>query len=61
MSCELEKVQNKVVLAWFKVLSQYLPGGAEENHEKFEWESSRSPKQDSSLGTPERETGVILL
>jgi hypothetical protein len=29
---ELESMRKEVVVAKFKVLSQHLPGGAEENH-----------------------------
>jgi hypothetical protein len=30
---ELEGMQKEAVVAYFKVLSRYFPGGTEENHE----------------------------
>jgi hypothetical protein len=39
MSNELGKRQKEVVVARFKVLSQHLPGGTEENHENVNQDS----------------------
>jgi hypothetical protein len=34
MNDELDRIFKEAVVAYFKVLSQHLPGGAKENHEK---------------------------
>jgi hypothetical protein len=39
MSNELGNTQKEVVVARFKVLSQHLPGGTEENHENVHQDS----------------------
>jgi hypothetical protein len=35
MYSELERIDEEVVMTYFKVLLQHLPGRAEENHKKF--------------------------
>jgi hypothetical protein len=32
---EIERMWKEAVVACFKVISQYLPGGTEENHENI--------------------------
>jgi hypothetical protein len=34
MNNELKSIRKEVVMAYFMILSQHLPGGTDENHEK---------------------------
>jgi hypothetical protein len=60
MFCFLVYLKNdkwgnvEVIIVYFKKLSQYLPGLAEENNEK-----SWSLGQDFNMGPPENKAGVL--
>jgi hypothetical protein len=46
------------IVAHFKVLSQHLPGGTEESHERTQ--NSRFPGRDLNPGSPKHEAGVLI-
>jgi hypothetical protein len=50
---------RKQVWPSFKVLSQYLPGWTEENHKNLS-QDSQSRGQDTNVGPPEYESGVLI-
>jgi hypothetical protein len=53
---KLEMFWKKAVVAYFKMLSQDLPGGAEKNHENIS-QDCRSLSQDLDPASPEYEAG----
>lgn len=59
ISNELVKLWKETVIAYVRVrlLSQYLPGGTEENHKK---NPLKSPGRDLNRRRPEYEAGVPI-
>jgi hypothetical protein len=49
----MERRRKEAVVAWFKVLTRYLPGGTEENNEEFPL------GLDLNTTPPEYETGLL--
>jgi hypothetical protein len=54
---EMERIRKEELMAWFKVLSWYLPRETKEKHEKPQ--DSWSPCQDLNPGPPEYKAGVL--
>jgi hypothetical protein len=66
MDIELERMLKETVVAYFKVLSRYLPGGTEENQnlrktktKKGLSKDSRSRRRDLNKKPLEYEAGVL--
>jgi hypothetical protein len=55
---ELKRVWKDAVVAYFKVLTQNLPGWTERNHEN-QCQDIRSPGRDLNPGPAEYEAGVL--
>jgi hypothetical protein len=55
---ELERMWKEAPVAKFKMLSQHLLGGTEENHENLN-QDSQSPGRDLNPGPPEYEAEML--
>jgi hypothetical protein len=55
---DLERMWKEAAVAKFKMLSQHLLGGAEENHENLN-QDSQSPGRDLNPGHPEYEAEML--
>jgi hypothetical protein len=53
MNDKFERIWKEVIMAYFKMLSQYLPGGSEENHK------NPHSGQDLNPGLPKHKAGVL--
>jgi hypothetical protein len=51
-------MRKEEIMAYFKALSQHLPGGIKETHENL-GQDSQSLSSDSKLGPPKYETEVL--
>jgi hypothetical protein len=56
---EFEGIWKEMFVACFKVLFHHLLRGTEDNHIKKLSQDGWSPGQDSNLGPPEYEAGVL--
>jgi hypothetical protein len=59
MNNELERVWMEVVVVYFMVISQHLPGSTEEHHKPLS-QDSQSLGRDLNQRPPEYEAGMVI-